>query len=137
VENLQPPGKVWKAFLFILENGIGMCYYMSIEIIENTKEAKENYHNMFWGCEDYTLTKEDFVSLLEGKTLAHEDGEYSHTFTLENIQLSGNVEDRYTKDQMNLFLDILNSITRGSEIGSCEINGKKFVVAFGVKEFEK
>jgi hypothetical protein len=107
---------------------------MSIEIIENTEEAKENFHDMYWGSEDLIIEKEKITALLEGKTLAHEDGEYSHTFTLEKIQMSGNVEDCFTKEQMETFFNVFETIVRNQTVGSCMINGKKFIVAYGVVE---
>lgn len=57
--------------------------YGVIEIIENTKEAKDDYAKLGWGHEDLILTKEHIQALLDGKTLAFNDGEYTHTLTLK------------------------------------------------------
>jgi hypothetical protein len=84
--------------------------------------------------EDLIIGKEKITALLEGKTLAHEDGEYSHTFTLEKIQMTGNVEDRFTKEQIDTFFNVFETIVRNQTVGSCMINGKKFIVAYGVVE---
>jgi hypothetical protein len=54
-----------------------------VEILENTEEVKNAYHDNWWGREEIVLTAEDVIALLEGKALAFNDGEYSHVLVLE------------------------------------------------------
>lgn len=53
-----------------------------IEIIENTKEARDKF-GRWWGCENVILTREHIKALLDGKCIAWNDGEYTHFLSLE------------------------------------------------------
>lgn len=60
-----------------------------MEIIENTKEEKFLFSKRGWGHEDLTISEDELKALLEGKTLAFDDGEYTHTLTLERFVKGG------------------------------------------------
>ena len=47
-----------------------------VEIIENTKEAKDKYGH-YYGSSELELTREMIQSILDGKCIACNDGEYS------------------------------------------------------------
>lgn len=53
-----------------------------VEMIENTKEAKNNY-GFLWGCTEHTVTKKQVQELLNGKVMAMNDGEYVTFVSLE------------------------------------------------------
>lgn len=55
-----------------------------IDIIENTKEAENNYGHG-WGSSTVVITHNHIEALLNGKQLAFNDGEYS-TFVTMNIR---------------------------------------------------
>jgi hypothetical protein len=58
---------------------------MPIEIIENTREAQEQY-GYLWGANDVVINKEQLEALLNGKCLATNDGEYVTFIMLEQTE---------------------------------------------------
>jgi hypothetical protein len=54
-----------------------------LEIIENTNEAKDDYAKLGWGQSEVFITKAQIQALLEGKSLAFFDGEYTNIITLK------------------------------------------------------
>ena len=55
---------------------------MSVEIIENSEEARDG-HGRMWGSEDVELTSEHLAALVVGKCLAVSDGEYVSFITFK------------------------------------------------------
>lgn len=55
-----------------------------IDIIDDTEESIKEYHDRGWGKEDLYVTKEQIEEFLNGKLLAINDGEYTHTIKLLN-----------------------------------------------------
>lgn len=55
---------------------------MCVEIIDNTKEARDEYGH-WWGSEDVVLNKEHIQALIDGKCIAFNDGEYAHFVSIE------------------------------------------------------
>lgn len=54
-----------------------------IRIIENDDAERKQYHNHYWGAEDFVLTKEQYTALRNGKCLIWNDGEYSHSIRIK------------------------------------------------------
>lgn len=54
-----------------------------LQIIDNTHEAMEKY-GFHWGYSLYEVSKEMLQSLLDGKVLAMNDGEYSTFIRMES-----------------------------------------------------
>lgn len=61
---------------------------LKVEIIENTRESIDAFHERGWGQADYYITDEQIAALKEGKAIAIDDGEYTHVITLEIEQLT-------------------------------------------------
>ncbi|HHT97486.1 MAG TPA: hypothetical protein GXZ90_06300 [Clostridiales bacterium] len=53
----------------------------NVEIIDNTKEAEDNYGHL-WGSSTAVITQEHIDALLNGKQIAFNDGEYSQFITM-------------------------------------------------------
>lgn len=55
-----------------------------IKMIEDTKEARDNY-GYLWGCSEHTITRSQVEELLNGKVMAMNDGEYVTFVKLEGV----------------------------------------------------
>lgn len=53
----------------------------NVEIIDNTKEAEDNYGHS-WGSSTAVIMQEHIDALLNGKQIAFNDGEYSQFITM-------------------------------------------------------
>jgi len=55
----------------------------TVEMIESTDEAINEFHKQGWGADTLKMTQEQLQEFINGKTIAINDGEYTHTVTLE------------------------------------------------------
>lgn len=60
----------------------------NVKIIENTRQAKDEYGYM-WGSDTFYLTKEMIEALLNGKCIAGDNGEYVTFIEMEWIRKAG------------------------------------------------
>lgn len=57
-----------------------------VEIIEDTQETIECFHEYGWGETNHYITKDQLEEFMNGKLIAFFDGEYTHTIKLKKEQ---------------------------------------------------
>lgn len=56
----------------------------NIEMIDNTEESINKFHELGWGERMSTITREQLQEFIDGKVMAIFDGEYTHVIKLED-----------------------------------------------------